>query len=98
MRNDENCDIVICLSHLGYEYRGDRISDLKLAGATENIDLIIGGHTHTFLEKPTEVKNKADKKVLVNQVGCYGLYLGRVDFYVDSENNLTGDGVKVAVN
>jgi len=65
---------------------------------TENIDLIIGGHTHTFLEKPTVEKNKAGKKVLVNQVGCYGLYLGRIDFYLDSENNIEADGVKIAIN
>ena len=98
LKKVENCDIVICLSHLGYEYNSNKISDLKLARATENIDLIIGGHTHTFLEKPTIEKNKAGKKVMVNQVGCYGLYLGRIDFYLDAENKLKGDGVKIAVN
>ncbi len=97
LRNEEDCDLVICLSHLGYEYRSNEISDIKLAKATENIDLIIGGHTHTFLEKPTIVKNKADKSVLVNQAGCYGLYLGRIDFYLDPDNNITADGVKIAV-
>ena len=98
LKNEENCDLVICLSHLGYKYSGDKISDLKLARATQNIDLIIGGHTHTFLEKPTVETNKVGKKVLVNQVGCYGLYLGRIDFYLDSENNLKADGIKIAVN
>lgn len=98
LKNEEKCDIVICLSHLGYEYNGNKISDRKLAQATENIDLIIGGHTHTFLKKPTVEKNKAGKDVLVNQVGCYGLYLGRIDFYLDADNNLKGDGVKIAVN
>ena len=57
----------------------------SLASATENIDLIIGGHTHTFLNKPTAVSNSAGKSVLVNQVGCYGLYLGKVDFYMGSD-------------
>ena len=98
LKNEENCDLVICLSHLGYKYSGDKISDLKLARATQNIDLIIGGHTHTFLEKPTVEINKIGKKVLVNQVGCYGLYLGRIDFYLDSENNIKADGIKIAVN
>lgn len=98
LKNEENCDIVICLSHLGYEYTSNKISDIKLARATENIDLIIGGHTHTFLEKPTVEKNKAGKNVMINQVGCYGLYLGRIDFYLDAENNLKGDGNKLAVN
>ena len=57
------------------------MSDLVLARATKDIDLIIGGHTHTFLPKPTIEKNAVGKNVLVNQVGCYGLYLGKVDFY-----------------
>nr|AOE05641.1 5'-nucleotidase [uncultured bacterium]CBL87382.1 5'-Nucleotidase [uncultured Flavobacteriia bacterium] len=86
LKEKENCDLIICLSHLGYSYKNpQKISDLTLASATENIDLIIGGHTHTFLEKPTAVSNSAGKTVLVNQVGCYGLYLGKVDFYMGSD-------------
>lgn len=96
LKQEKNCDLVICLSHLGYEYQDDKISDLKLAQTTQDIDLIIGGHTHTFLDKPTVETNKAGKKVLINQVGCYGLYLGRIDFYLDDEN-LEADGVKIAV-
>ena len=58
LKENENCDLIICLSHLGYHYRNtQKVSDLKLAAATKNIDLIIGGHTHTFLPKPTLVKN-----------------------------------------
>ncbi|WP_300440834.1 metallophosphatase [Christiangramia sp.] len=99
LKEEENCDLIICLSHLGYEYSSSKtISDIKLAKSTENIDLIIGGHTHTFLEKPTTEINKAGKKVLVNQVGCYGLYLGRIDFFLDSENNIEAEGVKIAIN
>ncbi|MGY5847985.1 bifunctional metallophosphatase/5'-nucleotidase [Salegentibacter sp. HM20] len=85
LKQDENCDLVICLSHLGYKYNHDKISDVKLATETEDIDLIIGGHTHTFLEKPEIVTNRAGKEVLINQVGCYGLYLGRIDFYLDDK-------------
>ena len=89
LRQEERCNIVICLSHLGYEYRNrDTISDIALAGKTEDIDLIIGGHTHTFLKKPTIVQNKNEKFVLVNQVGWGGINLGRVDFYLDDKNNL----------
>ncbi len=97
LKNEEECDIVICLSHLGYEYKNDEISDVKLARETQNIDLIIGGHTHTFLEKPRVEKNKVGRQVLINQVGCYGLYLGRIDFYLDPSKNLRTESAKIAV-
>jgi 5'-nucleotidase len=87
LKEKEACDLIICLSHLGYHYKNsDKISDLKLAAATKDIDLIIGGHTHTFLTKPTLVKNLTNENVLVNQVGAYGLNLGRVDFYFNEQN------------
>ncbi len=99
LKKEEKCDLVICLSHLGYDYKNEsnQVGDLSLAKATEDIDLIIGGHTHTFLKKPTIVKNRKDKNVLVNQVGCYGLYLGRIDFYFDSQKNKTSSGHTIIV-
>jgi len=88
LKETENCDLIICLSHLGYHYKNtQKVSDLKLAAATKDIDLIIGGHTHTFLPKPTLVKNINNETVLVNQVGAYGVNLGRIDFYFDKQNN-----------
>ena len=88
LKENENCDLIICLSHLGYHYKNtQKVSDLKLAAATKDIDLIIGGHTHTFLPKPTLVKNINNETVLVNQVGAYGVNLGRIDFYFDKQNN-----------
>ena len=84
LKEEEACDLIICLSHLGYDYNNkERISDLNLAKATKDIDLIIGGHTHTFLEKPTLTQNKDGNVVLVNQVGWGGINLGRVDFHID---------------
>jgi len=99
LKEEEQCDLVICLSHLGYNYRNEaeKPSDLTLARATKNIDLIIGGHTHTFLRKPTIVKNTDEKNVLVNQVGSYGLYLGKIDFYFDSEKNKSANGTTIIV-
>ena len=82
LRKTENCDIVICLSHLGFQYRTDK-------------DLIIGGHTHTFMSEPVIVKNKANREILINQVGCYGINLGRIDFYLDSK--ITTSGVQILV-
>lgn len=88
------CELIICLSHLGYLYKNDpnKICDITLAKKTKNIDLIIGGHTHTFLEKPTIENNIEGVPVLINQVGCYGINIGKVDFYFTKEkkeSNLT---------
>ena len=99
LKKDQKCDLVICLSHLGYNYKNEpnKIGDLKLAALTEGIDLIIGGHTHTFLDKPTVVKNLVGSEVLVNQVGCYGINLGRIDFYFDSNKRKASEGISIVV-
>ncbi|MDO4225120.1 MAG: metallophosphatase [Bergeyella zoohelcum] len=89
LKVEKKCDLVICLSHLGYKYKeNDIVSDIHLAQKTENIDLILGGHTHTFLPEPQRFTNKAGKVVLVNQVGFAGLLLGRLDFYFDKHKKI----------
>jgi 5'-nucleotidase len=98
LKDEEECDLVICLSHLGYNYQNeDKIGDLLLASKTKNIDLIIGGHTHTFLPKPTITKNIENENVLVNQVGCYGINVGRIDFYFDADKNKASKGKSIIV-
>lgn len=99
LKKDKNCDLVICLSHIGYQYKNEpeKASDLRLAAATKDIDLIIGGHTHTFLDIPTIVKNIDNKDVLVNQVGCYGLNIGRIDFYFEKDKEKASKGKSIIV-
>ena len=99
LKEEKKCDLVICLSHLGFTYKNepDKASDINLARKTKNIDLIIGGHTHTFLDKPVIEKNNEGKEVLINQVGCYGINLGRIDFYLDSEKNIPAGGKKIII-
>ena len=81
LKKEQDCDLVICLSHLGNKYPGEpKVSDETLARESENIDLIIGGHTHTFLDRPLVYTNKKGHEVLVNQVGFAGINLGRIDF------------------
>lgn len=79
LKQEEHCDLVICLSHLGYSYGHKKVSDLQLGENSSNIDIILGGHTHTFLNEPTKIKNKKNNVVLVNQVGWGGINLGRID-------------------
>lgn len=87
LKEQEKCDLVICLSHLGFKYTNDpeKVCDVLLAQKTKNIDLIIGGHTHTFLDKPIVETNRDGQSVLINQVGCFGINLGRIDFYFSND-------------
>ncbi len=80
LKRHKKCDLVICLSHLGFSYENDKISDLKLAKLSENIDLIIGGHTHTFMDEPVNMMNQNEKEIIVTQAGWAGLRLGRIDY------------------
>ena len=98
LKYNHNCDLIICLSHLGFSYSKDKniMCDLILAKQTKNIDLIIGGHTHTFLDEPVKVKNLENKDVIINQVGCFGINLGKIDFYF-SENNKHQEGMSINV-
>ena len=91
LKDKEKCNLVVCLSHLGLKYDTNKISDIEIAKKTKNIDVIIGGHTHTFLEKPILIKNKINKDVLINQVGWAGINLGRIDFIFRQNSVKTKD-------
>jgi 5'-nucleotidase len=86
---NKGCELIICLSHLGYDYTDtSKVSDRKLAKLSSHIDLILGGHSHTFLEKPTIELNQKGKPVVINQVGYAGLYVGRID--IDIQQGMVG--------
>jgi 5'-nucleotidase len=99
LKYQEKCDLVICLSHLGFKYREDtnKVCDVILAQNTKDIDLIIGGHTHTFLDEPVVLKNRDNQDVIVNQVGCYGINLGRIDFYLTKDKRLLSQGKSITI-
>ncbi|MDP2889906.1 MAG: metallophosphatase [Bacteroidota bacterium] len=83
LKKDHKCDLVICLSHLGYSYANRKISDVSLAPQTKYTDLIIGGHSHTFLDKPTVLENAKGNQILVNQAGWAALAAGKIEFVFD---------------
>ena len=89
LRMQENCNFVICLSHLGYKYESDKVSDISLAKNTENIDLIIGGHTHTFLDEPVKTLNRQGIETQITQMGWAGIWLGRIDIYFSDHGKNT---------
>ncbi len=77
LKNEEHCDLVIALTHIGYD--GESFTDPVLVSKTRNIDLVVGGHSHTFLEKMEFVKNLDGKPVPIVQDGCWGLNVGQID-------------------
>lgn len=75
LKNEEHCDFIIVLSHLGSEYADETISDVHVASQSKYIDLIIGGHTHRFVNK--KVVNLNGDSVLLIQSGKMGNYINK---------------------
>jgi 5'-nucleotidase len=86
LKEKKKCDIVICLSHLGYYINEPgKFGDIELAQNTRNIDVIIGGHSHTFLPEPVRKNNLDGQEVIISQMGKDGAYIGRLDvFFIPS--------------
>lgn len=82
LKHKEGCDLVICLTHLGFNEGSAKYpSDCDLAASSKDIDIIIGGHSHTFLKNPEKIKNLNGKDVIVTQMGAHGVYVGKIDIY-----------------
>jgi len=101
LKEEKKCDVIICLSHLGYRYENDQVSDVVIARNTRFTNIILGGHTHTLLENSAEILNAAEKKVFIGQTGYGGVRLGRMDLYFNEKNNETlveVDTIKILEN
>lgn len=72
----KKCDVVICLSHLGWNESG--MGDQEMISKTRGIDLVLGGHSHTYFEKLRYVKNLDGKPIPVDQNGKHGIFLGKM--------------------
>ena len=79
LKNKEKCDLIICLSHIGYT------GDIELAKQSKYIDIIIGGHSHTFMEEPDTRKNAKNKDVMIFQTGKNGAYINKFDVKLDKK-------------
>lgn len=77
LKNEDKCDVVICLSHLGYT------ADKRLAENSRNIDIIIGGHSHTYMKDPDIIKNADNEDILIYQTQGRGVYVGRIDIELE---------------
>ncbi len=84
LRHAGQCDMVVCLSHLGFN-EPNVMGDKKLVHETNGIDLVLGGHSHTFLAKPVLVKNKDGVEIPVSQMGKMGASVGTITVTLDKE-------------
>lgn len=89
LKQEKKCHLVVCLSHLGFKNRST-IDDLELAAQSENIDIIIGGHSHTIMKTPSIVLNKQHREVIVNHAGCRGNALGNIQMSFNDKTEKTG--------
>lgn len=72
----EKCDLIICLSHLGWDIGGE--DDAYMIERTDGIDLVLGGHSHSYLEEIAYVKNDLGKAVPVDQNGKHAIFIGKI--------------------
>jgi len=77
LRTQHQCDIIICLSHLGY------LSDTRLAESTRHIDLILGGHSHTYMKEPEVRRNLDNREVMIYQTPGRGIYVGKIEMKLE---------------
>ena len=72
LREQERCEVVICLSHLGFDV------DMKLAQQVRNVDLYVGGHSHTFLKDMKYATDLDQRHIPIVQSGCFGITVGEI--------------------
>lgn len=76
LKNEEKCDVVICLSHLGWDEAG--LNDMEMIAKTRNIDLVLGGHSHSYFQKLNYVRNLDGKEIPNDQNGKHGIFVGKI--------------------
>ena len=83
LKNEKNCDLVVCLSHLGYDKKGNLPNNKEFAKASENIDLIIGGHTDIIMPQMMVVKNSRKNEVMISHGGPSGILAKQIGIGFD---------------
>lgn len=76
LKNGEKCDVVICLSHLGWDEAG--LNDMQMMEHTRNIDLVLGGHSHSYFQTLNYVRNLDGREIPNDQNGKHGIFVGKI--------------------
>jgi len=94
LKNEQKCDLVICLSNLGHNHDGDKPDNQKLAAQTQNIDLIIGGQSTQLSSNTFVLRNKLKQEVVLTQTAHSGLTMGKTVIALDSNKGKNGFSTK----
>ncbi len=86
LKTKEKCDLVVCLSHIGFTSAEGVVNDQILARESRFVDIIIGGHSHTYMETPIVLQNIDKKQVMIYQMGKNGSFVGRIDVKLEEVN------------
>lgn len=81
LKKQKKCDVVICISHLGWNLHG--IDDTEVIAGSRNIDLVLGGHSHTYFHTLQYVKDLDGREVPVDQNGKHAVYVGKIVLTLD---------------
>lgn len=84
LKHDKKCDVVICVSHLGW-LRPDEMGDQKLLASSKDIDLVLGGHSHSYFKDLRYVNNANGMAVPVDQNGKNAMYVGKLTLSFDKK-------------
>lgn len=85
LKDSEGCDVVVCLSHLGWNMKKPDIDDATMIGASRNIDVVLGGHSHSYFDNVAKVKNADGKDVVVDQNGKHAIYVGKMELTIQNK-------------
>ncbi len=98
LKHKKKCDLVVAVTHIGYEKENDKTTDVEMIAAGNDIDLVIGGHSHTLIDPqhpeiyPSLVPNAEGRLVRVGQTGKYGRYVGKMTIDLDKLKKGKFDG------
>lgn len=76
LKHVDKCDLIVCLSHLGWQ--NSSTCDEVLIPNTRDIDIVIGGHSHSYFEEPKVYKDMDGNNVVLHHMGKNGVYLGEI--------------------
>lgn len=85
LKRQKHCDVIVCLSHLGWAQMPADVDDSAMIAGSKYIDLVLGGHSHSYFERLEYVSDADGRRVPVDQNGKHGVFVGKVEMTIRSK-------------